>query len=169
MNLIEATLSKLYNIQYYLQNLDPGIYKAPLGILSDASIGEHTRHILEFYQCLLDQGHRGCVNYDLRVRNRLIQEDPKEADRSLSAIIEKLPLLVTDQKLRLEICYDQDQGETLSVETSLERELVYNLEHVIHHLAIIKIGLSVIAPEMMLPDGFGVAPSTMRFRKECAQ
>ena len=170
MNLIEATLSKLFNIQYYLRNLDPGLYKEPLEILSFASIGEHTRHILEFYQCLLNQSAEGCVNYDLRVRDQLIQEDPAAADQVLTIIIESIPKYHVDQKLRLQISYDQDQAETITVATSLERELAYNLEHVIHHLAIIKIGLSVVSPGLALPDGFGVAPSTMRFKsKQCAQ
>ena len=169
MNLIEATLSKLFNIQFYLRNIEPGLYQEPLEILSFASIGEHTRHILEFYQCLLGQSKDGWINYDLRVRDKLIQEDPGVASRVLDHIMESLPSCVTDRKMRLQICYDQDQAETIVVDTSLERELAYNLEHVIHHLAIIKIGLSVIAPALTLPEGFGVAPSTIRFRKQCAQ
>ncbi len=170
MNLIEATLSNLFNIRYYLGNLSPDRYREPLEILSLASIGEHTRHILEFYQCLLGQCESGSINYDHRVRNKLIQEDPDIASQALDEIMEALPGCAIDQQLQLEICYDQDQQETVAVTTSMERELAYNLEHVIHHLAIIKIGLSVIAPRMELPEGFGVAPSTMRYKsKECAQ
>ncbi len=170
MNLIEATLSKLSNIQFYLRNLDEALYREPLEILSFASIGEHTRHVLEFYQCLLQESIDGAVNYDRRVRKKLIQEDPTAASNFLSNIIRSLRAININQPLNLEICYDSDQEVTNIVETSLERELVYNLEHVIHHLAIIKIGISVIAPGMNLPEGFGVAPSTLRFRRNsCVQ
>lgn len=170
MNLIEATLSKLSNIQFYLRKLDQSLYREPLEILSFASIGEHTRHVLEFYQCLLRQSVDGAVNYDKRERDKLIQEDPTEASIALSSIIKALRAINVDQPLHLEICFDVDKDVISIVETSLERELVYNLEHVIHHLAIIKIGLSVIAPWMTLPDGFGVAPSTMKFKQNsCAQ
>lgn len=170
MNLIEATFSKLSNIQFYLRKLDQALYQEPLEILSFASIGEHTRHILEFYQCLLEQSADGAVNYDRRKRDKSIQESPAAAGNALSSIMESLQAININQSLHMEICYDADQEVTNIVETSLERELVYNLEHVIHHLAIIKIGLSVIAPRMTLPEGFGVAPSTMRYRRNsCAQ
>ena len=170
MNLIEATLSKLSNIQFYLKNLDETLYREPVEILSFASIGEHTRHILEFYQCLLHQCAYGTINYDLRNRNKIIQEDPEKANEALINIIQALHQAESHEPIYLEMTYDEDKKVTNSVETSLERELVYNLEHVIHHLAIIKIGLSIIAPGMTLPEGFGVAPSTMRFkRNSCAQ
>lgn len=169
MNLIDATLSKLSNIQFYLRKLDQSLYREPLEILSFASIGEHTRHVLEFYQCLLRQSIDGTVNYDQRDRDKLTQEIPSKANSLLANIIKSLREINVNRPLHLEICYDADHEVTSIVETSLERELVYNLEHVIHHLAIIKIGLSVIAPQMTLPEGFGVAPSTMRFRRQsCA-
>jgi hypothetical protein len=169
MNLIEATLSKLSNIQFYLRNLDEALYREPLEILSFASIGEHTRHILEFYQCLLHQCAYGTINYDLRNRDKLIQEDPEKANEVLVDIIQSLHKTESHEPLCLEMTYDEDKEFINSVETSLERELVYNLEHVIHHLAIIKIGLAVITPRMILPEGFGVASSTMRFKRtSCA-
>ena len=169
MNLIEATISKLSNIQFYLRNLDQELYGEPLELLSYASIGEHTRHILEFYLCLLEQSQQGTVNYDQRKRDKAIQNDPAAAATVLAAIVERLQSIDVGKQLQLEICYDADQEVLNIVDTSLERELVYNLEHVIHHLAIIKIGLAVISPRLKLPEDFGVAPSTMRFRKSCAQ
>ena len=170
MNLIEATLSKLSNIEFYLQHLEPSQYSEPLEILSFASIGEHTRHVLEFYQCLLKQCESGVVSYDSRKRTASIQQDPHTALRILTRVMESLPNSDVRKRLKLEICYDEDHNNTHIVDTSMERELVYNLEHVIHHLAIIKIGLSVIAPKMVLPDGFGIASSTIRFKRNaCAQ
>jgi hypothetical protein len=170
MNLIEATLSKLSNIQFYLEQLDNTLYREPIEILSFASIGEHTRHILEFYQCLLQQRTAGSINYDLRNRDALIQQDPAKAIKVLRSIMNALLEGDFNKPLCLEICYDEHSEIISSVETSFERELVYNLEHVIHHLAIIKIGLSVITPGMVLPEGFGVASSTIRFkRNSCAQ
>ncbi len=170
MNLIEATISKLTNIQFYLRNLDEQLYGEPLELLSYASIGEHTRHILEFYTCLLEQSKEGTVNYDQRKRDKTIQADPQIAGNVLSSIVVQLQKIDVGQQLQLEICYDAEQEVANIVETSLERELVYNLEHVIHHLAIIKIGLAVLSPKLRLPEDFGVAPSTMRFKKNsCAQ
>ncbi len=169
MNLIEATIRKLYNVEFFLKNLDDQLYGEPLEILSYSSIGEHTRHILEFYLCLLLQSDEGAVNYDQRKRDQSIQQKVEQASEVLNSIIHKLRTIDLDRQLRLEICYDDQQEVVHHVETSLERELVYNLEHVIHHLAIIKIGLSVIAPKLKLPEDFGIAPSTMRHKKNsCA-
>ena len=121
MNLIEATLSKLSNIQFYLQDLPIAQYREPLEILSFASIGEHTRHIIEFYQCLLNQSKNGTVNYDLRNRKRQLQEDPRAAGDALRDIMDQLPNSNVDQRLKLQISYDLDQAVNTIVDTSLER------------------------------------------------
>jgi len=170
MNLIEATLSKLSNVQYYLEVLGDTAYNQGLEVLSFASIGEHTRHIIEFYQCLIDQCPGGEINYDERKRNQVIEKSTIEALESVANIIDKVKNISTAQPVKLVVNYDPEAEFFESVQTSVERELVYNLEHVIHHLALIKIGLTVIAPGLQLPDGFGVAPSTIKYQKStCAQ
>ena len=45
---------------------------------------------------------------------------------------------------------------------------MYNLEHAIHHHALIKVGLKIMT-KIELPESFGVAPSTIQYRKVCAQ
>ena len=50
--------------------------------------------------------------------------------------------------------------------SNLDRELVYNIEHAIHHMALIKIGIKEVAPQLQLPEGFGVANSTIRHKKQ---
>jgi hypothetical protein len=66
-------------------------------------------------------------------------------------------------------CEEHGQGDYL-VSSTVGRELIYNIEHTIHHLAIVKIALKAILPSLELPEHFGVAPSTIRHRQEaCAQ
>ena len=36
----------------------------------------HTRHIIEFYQCLIEQASEGQINYDSRKRDVRIESDP---------------------------------------------------------------------------------------------
>lgn len=170
MNLIEATISKLSNVRYYLEALGDTAYSEGLEVLSFASIGEHTRHIIEFYQCLIDQCPSGEINYDQRKRNIVTEKSTFEALESVTAITNAVKKIAAPQPVKLVVNYDPESEYFESVPTSIERELVYNLEHVIHHLAIIKIGLAVIAPGLQLPDGFGVAPSTIKYQKStCAQ
>jgi hypothetical protein len=47
----------------------------------------------------------------------------------------------------------------------LFRELAYDLEHSIHHQAIIKIAMKNLNSEYALNENFGVARSTIRFRE----
>ena len=60
----------------------------------------------------------------------------------------------------LEVNYDD---QVFRSDSSLEREVVHNIEHVIHHLAIIKIALLAYHDEITVPQAFGVAPSTLRY------
>jgi hypothetical protein len=43
--------------------------------------------------------------------------------------------------------------------------LVYNIEHAVHHMAIMKIGIREVADYINLPDNFGIAVSTLRYRE----
>jgi hypothetical protein len=52
------------------------------------------------------------------------------------------------------------------VNTSFERELVYCLDHAIHHQALIKIGLKEQELSHLVSQDFGVAYSTLRYRKQ---
>ena len=58
-------------------------------------------------------------------------------------------------------------SSTKVIQTNYFRELLYNLEHSIHHQALIKIALYRI-PHIKIPETFGVAPSTLEYRMQCA-
>jgi hypothetical protein len=58
-----------------------------------------------------------------------------------------------------------DCDQKAVVNSSLYRELLFNIEHAIHHMAILKIGTKIVLPEWDLPQQFGVAPSTIRHQK----
>lgn len=65
----------------------------------------------------------------------------------------------------IEADYSLGQPKGILIPTSLERELMYNIEHTIHHLALIKVGLKLVYPDLDLPNHFGVAPSTIKFQQ----
>ena len=70
-----------------------------------------------------------------------------------------------NRTLKLEAGYDLDKEEFVTIETNFLRELVYNIEHVVHHMAIIKIGIREAAPKVKLPHDFGIAASTIRYQE----
>ncbi len=161
----------LNDLQYYLSVIDPVTYQAPLEILSGSTIGQHTRHIIEFYNCLIEQySDEGIqeINYAKRRRDFLIESAPDHALQNVNHICERLTDLDPDKKCLLD-CTEHGP-ENLMVPSTIGRELIYNIEHTIHHLAIVKIALKATTPSIVLPDHFGVAPSTIRHRQEsCAQ
>ncbi len=172
MNIKEIASNTLQDALFYLNGVEPQIYSMPLELLFGASIGQHTRHFVEFYQCLLDQtmGEGRVVNYALRARDLRIEEEPVFAADRIGQISSRL--LQLDENFDCELVCDEhvDEASGMTVPSNLERELIYNIEHTIHHLAIIKIGLNAVAPQITLPAHFGVAPSTIRHKQKiCAQ
>lgn len=168
--LFKIVTSALEDVKSYLQVIDPALYAQPLEILSSSTIGQHTRHIIEFYSCLIDQGTKenGVINYSARRRDYLIESRPDHANHTLTMLFKKLSGLDLLKTCLLD-CSEHGQ-EGLVVQSTIGRELIYNIEHTVHHLAIIKIALKAVFPEFTFPQHFGVAPSTLRHRLEaCAQ
>ena len=174
MSIKDIAAQALRDALPYLGEIDPGVYQMPLELLFGASIGQHTRHFVEFYQCLLAQTtgdtQEPVVNYALRKRELRIEEDPAFTSALIQEICSRLTGLDESQSCRL-ICDEHvADAEGLAIGSNVGRELMYNIEHTIHHLAIIKIGLNAVAPQIVLPEHFGVAPSTIRHKQNiCAQ
>ena len=131
--------------------------------LSNATIGEHMRHIIELFGCLLENYDYGLINYDDRKRDVLLQTDKNEA----IAIIEKYRSELDKPNKSLSLTHNCFSDKEM-VETNYFRELLYNLEHSIHHQALIKVALYRL-PQIKISDSFGIASSTLEYRKQCAQ
>lgn len=153
---IKTNLSQLQNL---LEQIDPKIYSQSFEELSNASIGQHIRHIVELFQAL-DSGYKsGNICYDNRKRDPLIELDPSAALSALDQII--LNLLKEDKELQVNYQFLSNQQK--NIKSSYQRELLYNLEHSIHHQAIIKVALRTLR-SVEIDENFGVAPSTIRYR-----
>ncbi|MES1222964.1 MAG: DinB family protein, partial [Bacteroidota bacterium] len=73
-----------------------------------------------------------------------------------------------DKELVLESSYDEDSSDLITIKTNYNREVMYNLEHTIHHMALIRVGINEVS-QIQLPENYGVASSTIRYRQTCAQ
>ena len=131
-----------------------------------ASVGQHARHIIEFYSCMLDGIRTRIINYDLRKRDHNIETNIGKAQKKIEEIKKEIRDFNEDPSLDLEVNYDLLSNHKMTIKTSYSRELVYNIEHTIHHLAIIKSALKEYYPYIRLPENFGVANSTIRFRNQ---
>jgi uncharacterized damage-inducible protein DinB len=159
----------LKEIKSMINSMDNEQYTAKSALLSNSSIGQHVRHILEFYICLLDGYHKGVVNYDKRERNISIEIDNDFASNSIDSIIENFEGIGEDAPLQLEASFNGIIDDVIIIKSSIARELAYCLEHSIHHQALIKIGLHELKCDSLVNSNFGVAPATIRYKKECAQ
>lgn len=157
---LHKTLNELVSLLNQLSNDD---FSSPCKGLSNSTIGEHTRHIIEMFQCLENQYETGVVNYDKRNRDYRIQTDTSFALQCIAAI--KNQLDKQNKKLALQQIVD---GEEVQIESNYFRELLYNLEHCIHHQALIKVAVLQLE-HLQINEDFGVARSTIEYRKQCVQ
>lgn len=150
-----------------LCQLSPEEYPRPCIVLSGNTVGQHVRHIIELFQELENGYERGIVNYEKRKRDKTLENNTQLACQTLSRIGEWLDK--PDKPLLLEAVYDDPAGVPLSITTNYYREIAYNLEHTIHHMALIRIGVHEINENLLLPEEYGIASATVKYRRQCAQ
>ena len=159
-----ACINTLTGLVQLLEKLKSGTqYTQPVKSLSNATIGGHTRHIIELFQCLINGYESGIVNYDNRKRDTALENDAAFAIKAIENIQHKL--LVPDKPLHVEVAIDNTVHRILS---NYNREVLYNLEHCIHHQALIKVALIEMKVNFVT-EQFGVAASTLQYREQCAQ
>jgi hypothetical protein len=163
MNALEACLQILNQLSNLVHQIDENDYIKPSDALSRSTVGQHLRHTVEFFLCFKNGYESGVVNYDKRAHDRLIESDKFIALGTIERISEFVSLLRTERRLKLEVGYATTNDVFETVDTNAMRELVYNIEHAIHHMAIMKIGLREVASYIKLPPDFGIAASTLRY------
>jgi uncharacterized damage-inducible protein DinB len=149
-----------------LEQLENEQYDLPCKNLSGNTIGQHVRHIIEMFQCLETGYLSGEVDYDKRKRDHQIESDKKFA----TALLEEITRQISKKNKSLELLtyYDDLTGMPERIETNYYREIAYNLEHTIHHMALIRVGLRELG-DIPVDDSYGVATSTLKYRKQCVQ
>ena len=166
MELQQVIRSVFVQLTESLEQLSAEQYRQPSKTLFSASIGQHTRHIIELF-IELEKGYKsGAVNYEKRKRDYRIETDKIIAADLLHKIYSSLNR--PNKELVLESNYDEHSDEVIAVKSNYYREVIYNLEHTVHHMALIRVGIAEVST-IELPEGFGVASSTIKYRKVCAQ
>ena len=121
--------------------LTPDEYAQPLEMLFSASIGKHLRHVIECYAITATGYRTGYINYDQRERQMDLENDPIVAIETMNHLDGLLRQCTDDRTLRFEASYSADAATDVSISTTFYRELLYNIEHAVHHSAIVRIGL----------------------------
>ncbi|MFC2176039.1 DinB family protein [Bacteroidota bacterium] len=161
LGLVQLNVSTLLQLKGVLTALDNDLYTNydPKG---QATIGQHVRHTLEFFECLFEGD--GQVNYDARKRSILLETNLTSAVEAIDRINARVELIADDSSLLLVTELPTVSSAPLMVSSSVGRELFYVLEHAIHHMALIRILVKDVRPDFELPASFGVAYSTLAYR-----
>ncbi len=151
-----------------LRQLDPEIYRQPVALAFNASIGSHYRHFLDHFSSLLRGLDDGVIDYDARDRDPRLEQSPQPARELTRTLRERLSQLTDGQlnrpvKVRCQIGY---AGGTPHTQSTLGRELVYAAAHGIHHFALIAVIGRFL--DARLPANFGIAPATLAHRQTLA-
>ncbi|HYG17699.1 MAG TPA: hypothetical protein VD816_02175 [Ohtaekwangia sp.] len=164
MNIRNACTHILAQLHGLVEQIRDSDFVQPVESLGHSTIGQHIRHTLEFFLCFQNGWREGVINYDRRNHDKLIESD-KFVALSVIRQVQEFVNTLHDKPLRLEVSYDLFQEDFETIETTATRELVYNIEHAVHHMAIIKIGVREIAGYLTLPADFGIAASTIRYKE----
>ncbi len=162
MSIQQSVESILQQLEDSLIQLSDTEYCCSIDVLSEAAIGQHVRHVLDMFICLQDGYTTGIVNYEKRKRDITIETSKVVAINLMQQI--KAALFTDNKELILEAGFDENSFELNQIPTNYFREIAYNLEHAIHHMALIKIGIQDVS-DIKLSDGYGVASSTLKYRQ----
>lgn len=147
-----------------IKQLKTNEYTRELAVLNGNTIGKHIRHILDLFECLIESCKHSELNYDYRKRNPDIENSIASAISKMNGIAKEIEELNLVQKLKLT---QHINNSVCEFETEVGRELLYNLEHTVHHLTIIRIGIEQNFPMIQIPINFGVAYSTRQYIESC--
>ena len=160
----ESCKNNLDELTHLLSQMSNAEYSKSCQTIFGASIGQHTRHIIELYLELIHGAKNGEICYNNRIRNVLFETDVIAALEVIGFIKANIEPM-QDASVKLKANFSKSEISTL-IDTTIFRELAYNLEHSIHHQALIKVGLSEWGKLDLIDENFGVASSTIRFKKK---
>jgi len=169
MEIKEACQNILDQIGDVIDQISDNDFVKPVAAFNSATIGQHFRHSIEFFQCLMNGYANGIVSYDKRNHDKDI-----ETNRLLALdVINKSKLFVehcdTTKVLDLQVSYDPQSEHEVIVASNMAREITYNIEHIVHHMALVKIGIKEVCPYVKLPIEFGIAISTIKYHNSKAE
>jgi uncharacterized damage-inducible protein DinB len=168
MSLKSVSTDILAQLAEVISQLPDADYARPLPVLSGNTIGKHVRHVLEFYELLVDTVQTRQLNYDQRQRNLRLEVDTRLALEYIGRIDQAVGLLNLAHALQLTADLSvENTDESIQIPSSFARELLYNIEHAVHHMALIQVAVNASFPEVILPQHFGIAYSTVQHQAHC--
>jgi hypothetical protein len=159
-----ALLHTIAQMTDLLSQIEPHEYRQPLPEYDGSSLGQHFRHIIEFFICLEKGIPSGTVDYAARERNQMYENLPGVAASVLADFAESMKGMNVGQTVQMRAEFGS--AERPLYPSTVGRELAFVYDHAIHHLAMIKIGLRCRFPHVQADRDLGVSPSTLKWREQ---
>lgn len=148
-----------------LETIDSRTYCQPLAIFNGSTLGQHFRHIFDFYHCLVRDSASGVIDYAARERRMAVENDPQIARQAFESLLDPLPALEEGKPLTVWGDFSHHPSvERPKYQSSVGRELMFAYDHALHHLAIIRMGLQLVFPQYCPEDDLGLSPATIKYR-----
>ena len=161
--IIEQLIEQIESLHSLLKVLTDDQYVTKIIHLRDATIGAHVRHSIELLQCVRDGYSINKIDYVNRYRNLEIEKNKLLAQNLLIEL--KETIYSEDKELQL---INEQANLNTPIKTTYFREIVYNTEHTIHHLALIKVALLELNLNIV-DENFGMAYSTIQYNASLAK
>jgi uncharacterized damage-inducible protein DinB len=156
-----AALSRLLDdLASVLSRMSVTAYTAKPYPAVSGSIGQHVRHILDHVAGVCAAAPDGVFTYDRRERGTDVETDASAALGTivrLKAALGRLEQADQDAPITLVSAVAHD-GPPVAARSTLGREILFVINHTVHHQALIALLLSTTG--CGVPDRFGLAPST---------
>jgi len=159
----------LRQIGNLLSRMNDGQYTKELPLFNGSTIGQHVRHIYDFYNSVVRSLEIGELDYADRERNPDIERYTHNAALNFMSLSRMI--LALDEDTLIDVVTEFGTSEETirkRVGSSIGRELMYAYDHAIHHLAIVKMGIQTNFPEFEMDETIGVAPSTIKHQNKQA-
>ncbi|MTI11367.1 hypothetical protein [Curvivirga aplysinae] len=128
----------------------------------EVGIGRHIRHIADHLQAFILAVESGVLDYNLRRRGHSCEENVASAREMLEGLyinIQQIPFREQDLEVISEV--DVSACQTSSFKSNISREILYLINHTIHHTAYIS--LLAKTRNVTLPASIVLAPATATF------
>lgn len=156
--ILQSTLKTLNRTDYILSLLNDEL----LGDVSvppyKSSIGSHIRHILDFYNCILNLNSENRIDLTLRKRDLLVESDCYAALQYCSQIKNRLMQTDYDFEKHVYVVDDLGMGK-IEINYTLGALFAQANSHTIHHYAIINYIMEGLKMPVKDSD-FGYNPTT---------
>ena len=158
--IIQQNQSLIEQAIQLISSIPDALYSKCCEAVFSSSIGQHMRHCIEHYdELFMAQDEARAVHYHARPRNIEVETDPQVAVNRLRFICNQLDRM-EGENVAMEV---SDGGVVEPSGSSLSRELEFLVSHTVHHFALI----TVLANQFQIevPENFGVAPATLKYRE----